>query len=281
MTNVTFDNLISRLENVVPYDRYVMSLCAFHNDSEPSMMVFRDGWFQCLGCGRRGNWNMLWDKVSGRRVTVTQEPRTSFRPPIGQYGLEDLCYQAHMDLLQFPSFQWYLEMRGIQDRIETNEIGYHLGWYTFPVRNEDGGFETAVFRAAPHVQEVSGVRYWCKSAPMMYVPDWFRVRHSKYLFVVYGMLDALTLSHLRLPVVTSTAGNNTFNPAWLDDFRVPIYIIPDLGEYQQSLKLASHLGWRPTVVQLSYPVGKKDTNGFLEAGQEAELLSQLSRYIKE
>lgn len=281
MTTVTFDNLISRLDKAVPYEKYTMTVCVFHSDSEPSLMVFKDGWFRCLGCGRHGNWNTLWDKVNGRRVTVTPEPVTSYRPPIAGEELEDICYQAHLDILQFQSLQWYLEMRGIEDRIETNEIGYWKGWYTFPVRNEEGAFETAVLRAAPHVQDVSNIRYWCKSAPMMYVPNWHRVRHSKYLFVVYGIMDALSLSSMSLPVVTSTAGNNTVNPKWFDEFRVPIYVLPDLGEIQQAMDLVKHLGWRGKAINLSFPAGKKDVNGFLEANQRHELLSQLSRYIQE
>lgn len=278
MTTVTFDSITSRLEKAVPYERYTMAVCVFHSDSDPSLMVFKDGWFNCLGCGRKGTWNTLWDKLNGRRVIVTPEPVTSYKPPIQDSNLEDTCYQAHTDLLQFQSLQWYLEMRGIQDRIETNEIGYWKGWYTFPVRNEEGGFETAVLRAAPHVQEVSNIRYWCKSSPTLYVPNWFRVTTSKYLFVVYGIMDALSLSSLGFPVVTSTAGNNTVNPKWFDRFRVPIYIIPDHGETQQAMDLASYLGWRSKIVNLSFPIGKKDVNGFLEAGQKQDLIAQLSRY---
>jgi hypothetical protein len=281
MTTVTFDAIVSRLEKVTPYADYSMAVCVFHNDSDPSLMVFKDGWFSCLGCGRKGHWNTLWSKINGRQVVVIPEPVTSFRPPIyGGSNLEDICYQAHADLMQFHSLQWYLEMRGLENRIETNEIGYWQGWYTFPVRDREGVFQSAVLRAAPHVQKVSGIRYWCKSDPLPYVPDWHRTLHSKYLFVVYGILDALTLSSLSFPVITSTAGNNTFRWEWLDEFRRPIHIIPDLGEKQQALELASHLGWRGKVVDLNFPIGKKDANGFLEANAANDLVVQLSRYAQ-
>lgn len=279
MTTVSFDDVISRLDKVQSYSNYSIAVCVFHADNDPSMMVFKDGWFRCLGCGRVGKWNQIWDKVNGRRVIVTPEPKTSFRPPVLGEGLEETCYQAHLDILQFPSFQWYIEQRGIQDRIETNEIGYWQGWYTFPVRDEEGKFKTAVLRAAPHVQEVSGLRYWCKSVPVPYVPDWRLLNNAKSIFVVYGIMDALTLSSLRFPVITSTAGNNTVNPAWFDNYRVPIHVIPDLGEDDQARELIRHLGWRGNILKLKFPDKKKDVNGFVEANQKEELISQLSRYI--
>jgi hypothetical protein len=280
MTTVSFDAVVGRLQNVQEYEKYALANCVFHSDSKPSMLVFRDGWFRCLGCGRAGRWSSIWDKVHGRNITVTPEKTTSYSPPL-QGNLEEVCYQAHTDLLQFPSLGWYLEMRGIQDRIETNEIGYVSGWYTFPVRSEQGAFQTAVLRTAPHVQKVSGLRYWCKSVPMPYVPDWFRYRRSKYVFVVYGILDALTLSSLGLPVITSTAGNNTFNASWLDDFRCPVYIIPDKGEEKEALSLSNQLSWRGNIIKLNFPYGEKDVNGFITTNQTDDLLSQLGHYIKE
>lgn len=245
------------------------------------MLVFKDGWFRCLGCGRNGNWVSLWNKLNGQPLHITPENRTAFAgPPIHDLeSLEHVCYQAHADLIQFSSFQWYLEMRGLAGRIETNEIGYIKGWYTFPVRDRNGIFQTAVLRAAPHVQEVTGFRYWCRSSPLPYVPDWHLYTTRSVLFVVYGILDALTLSELRFPVVTSTAGNNTFHAEWLDDFRHSIYIIPDKGEEEQALKLASQLGWRGNVLRLEFPPDIKDANGFIERGREDDLKRQLLSVI--
>lgn len=277
MNTIDFDTIVSRLQKVQKFETYVSSMCVFHVDSDPSMLVFKDGWFRCLGCGRNGNWKTLWNKLQGQPVQIMTEKRTSFSgPPVHGMDLEEVCYEAHTDLMQFASFQWYLEMRGLEDRIETNEIGYTQGWYTFPVRGEEGEFQTAVFRAAPHVQAVGGLRYWCKSTPMPFVPDWYQLKRSSSIFVVYGIMDALTLSKLRFPVMTSTAGNNTFNPDWLDNFRGKIYILPDKGEEAQAAKLADGLGWRGSVLRLNYPGNIKDANGFLEEGREDDLRSQLA-----
>lgn len=275
---ITYDDITSRLEKVQEHGKYASAVCVFHQDSEPSMLVFKDGWFRCLGCGRHGTWKTLWNKLSGQPVQVVPEKRTSFGgPPLREgMGLEEICYEAHTDLMQFPSLQWYMEMRGLAGRIETNEIGYTRGWYSFPVRDRDGVFQTAVFRAAPHVQEVSGIRYWCKSRPLPYVPDWYLYYTSSVVFVVYGILDALTLSELRFPVITSTAGNNTFDPTWLDEKRSKIVVIPDKGEEEQALRLANKLGWRGTTKRLDFPPGVKDANGFLELRLQDDLRAQLS-----
>lgn len=271
---MVLDDIVSRLEQVQVFDKYVSALCVFHSDSKPSMLVFKDGWFRCLGCGRNGRWVTLWNKLQGQPVNVMPERRTSWDTPVKrQEDLEEVCYQAHADVMQFSSFKWYMEMRGLQDRIEVNEIGYVRGWYSFPVRNREGAFQTAVFRAAPHVQVVTGLRYWCASTPTMYVPDWHKVRSSGRIFVVFGILDALTLADLRLPVVTSTAGNLTFNSAWLDEYRGRIYIIPDKGEHNAAMSLANKLGWRGKIINLDYPVGIKDPNGYFENGKR-ELLEK-------
>jgi hypothetical protein len=224
-------------------------------------------------------WKTLWNKIQGQNVKLIPEKRVAFSaPPLGDNpDLEDVCYQAHMDILAFPYFQWYMEMRGLQSRVEVNEIGYRQGWYTFPVVDRDYKFQTAVFRASPHVQEVSGVRYWCKSTPHMYVPDWKLVLESDVLYVVYGILDALTLSDLRLPVVTSTAGNNTFNADWLDEFRRRIYIIPDKKEESQALQLMRDIGSRSRMIRMDFPDGKKDVNGYYEVGKGKELWQEIKR----
>jgi hypothetical protein len=196
-------------------------------------------------------------------------------------SLEDLAYQAYLDLSNMPSFAWYLEMRGVADAVDVLELGYHRGWYTIPVRNQEGVFETVVFRAAPHVQEANkdGLRYWCKHAPTLYVPDWRLLDKADYILVPYGIFDALTLNKLRYPVATPTHGHN-FDPAWLYEYNKPIYFIPDKGEESSAIRHASMMSWRGHVIYLDYPEGMKDSNDFLRAGKEKELIVQLERQIK-
>ncbi len=276
-----YEDFKTVLPNAHEYENYLLDLCVFHEDSHPSMLVFKDGWWRCLGCNRWGGWITLWNKLKGQPVIVHPEHKTGWRGPDirGYESLEQLSYQAHMDLIQFSSFQWYLEQRGLAGRIETNELGYFEGWYTIPVTNKDGEFVTAVFRAAPHVQKVTGERYWAHHAPVPFVPDWNLFKKSKAVFVVYGMLDALTLAELRLPVMTSTAGQGRFNPEWLDEYRKPVVIVPDEGEEKSAVELQKSLGWRGRTLHLDYPHGKKDPNGFFEANRGDDLYKQLLPYI--
>lgn len=277
---ITYDDFRAVLPNAHEYENYLLDRCVFHDDSEPSLLIFKDGWWRCLGCNKWGGWILLWNKLKGQPVIVHSEKKIGWRGPDirGFDNLEDLSYQAHLDLMQFSNFKWYLEQRGLEGRIETNELGYHEGWYTIPVTNREGRFVTTVFRAAPHVQKVSGERYWAHSAPVPYVPDWLRFERSKTVFVVYGMFDALTLAELGLPVMTSTAGQGKFQPEWLDDYRKQIIILPDEGEELSAIELQKALGWRGKMVRLSFPHGKKDPNGFFEVGRGEDLYKQLVYY---
>lgn len=273
---IVFDDFMTALPMATKAGEKILGKCVFHDDSNPSLLVFKDGYFKCLGCNKYGTWETLWNKLQGQPVSVQAERTIWQTPKIANENLEEVCYQAHEDLLQFSSYQWYLKMRGISERIETAEIGYWYGWYTFPIRDNEGNFKTAVFRAAPHIQEVTGQRYWIPSGkPTMYVPDWRLIEKSKYIFVVFGIFDALVLNDLRMPVVTSTSGNNTFRPEWLDGYRKRVYIIPDQKEEKVAIKLASALGWRGSPKYLTFPDKCKDPADFYKNDKKEELRVQL------
>jgi hypothetical protein len=274
---ILYSDFLTKLERTHDYGKYMSAMCPFHSDNTtPSLLVYKDGWFRCLSanCSRTGSWKMLWNKLNGQPIRLRSETRTIFQAPtrLDEYeNLHQLCYQAHNDLEQFESWAWYLEQRGLDDSIEIAEIGYHRGWYTIPVYDRDRNFVTAVFRAAPHVQESTGLRYWCGHAPVMYCPDWNLMVDPKFIVVVFGMFDALTVNKFRVPVVTSTAGADSFKAEWLDDWRVPIYILHDKGEETTGIRLASKLGWRGQDVSLDFPKGCKDANDFVKNGKSKEL----------
>lgn len=276
---IIYEDFAEVLPMVQQYDKYMSGLCPFHSDSHPSLLVFKDGWFRCLTCEAAGRWITLWNRLHGQPVMVVPEHNVSWGTPrIGQAGLENIFYQSHDDLLHFPTLGWYLEMRGVEGRIEVNELGYYKGWYTIPVYNDKGVFITGVMRSSPPVQDAVGTRYWCPHHPVMYVPDWTLVNSSRYVVVVFGMIDALALADIRQPVVTSTGGKKSFDPAWLDSWRKPIYILPDKGEEKEAMKLARQLGWRGQVRYPPYPDGKKDVAGFLEADKRQDLISYFAEY---
>jgi hypothetical protein len=276
---IKYSDFLTKLDRTQEYDKYVSGMCPFEAHSSPALLVFKDGWFRCLSCGRSGSWQQLWNKLQGQHIIIRPEGKTSWKGPSIHEDLESICYQSHLDLVQFSSYQWYLQERGLEGRIEVNEIGYYEGWYSIPIRSEDGNFITAVFRSSPHVQQTTGMRYYCRHVPVPFFPDYNVVKENEYLLVVYGIFDALTLADLRFPVVTSSAGKDTFNPEWLDKHRKKIYIIPDKGEEDTAYGLASQLDFRGKVINLDYPEHVKDCNGFYEQKKGELLRRQIMNVI--
>lgn len=281
---IVYTDFLNKFKRAEDKGNYIVAPCPFHHDGSPSLLIFKDGWFHCLAasCSRSGTWKTLWNKLSGQPVQLQVETRIHYQSPGGlnEYeSRESLAYQAYLNLVHFPTFQWYLEIRGLVDAIDIHEIGYHRGWYTIPVRDRDYKFQNVVFRAAPHVQEATSFRYWADGKPTMYVPDWQLLYKSDYVVIVFGIMDALTLNKLRYPVVTPTHGH-VFDANWLAEYRKPIYIIPDRGEEKAALKLIGDMGWRGKMVRMDYPAGMKDANDYLKAGQEKELVAQLEQVIR-
>jgi DNA primase len=277
---IQYNDFLSSIDRAEDKGRYITGLCPFHSDSSPSLLIFKDGWWRCLGCGKNGAWIDLWNKIKGQPVHIQAEKKTRWSGPLlNGESLDDIYYQSHLDLLNYPSLGWYItETRKLQDRIEPCEIGYRDGWYTVPVFDIDHTMKTVVFRAAPHVQEVTGMKYWCNARPpVMYVPDWRLYESGDFLVVCFGIFDALAISDLRYPVVTSTAGKDTFKADWLMLVRKPIYIIPDSGEEDTAIRLANNLGWRGHVIKLNYPVGSKDPADYFKNGKKEELRREMTQ----
>ena len=64
---------------------------------------------------------------------------------------------------------------------------------------------------------------------------------------------------LGLAGITGLSGQE-FSAKLLDDFRKPIYIIPDLGEENKAIELQVGLGWRGMTLQVPWPEDSKDLN---------------------
>jgi hypothetical protein len=170
----------------------------------------------------------------------------------------------------------YLEQRGISLRAAARyRIGWYDGWVTIPVCDRDGNVLNVNFRAGPNVQSDTRFWQWPGVAPKLFVPDWNLVDKAEVLYVVFGLFDALTLTVLGYPACTSTVGKDSFKGDWMDQWRVPIRIIPDLGEEGTANKLASKLDWRGEVLRLPYPDGCADVNDYIQAGKQKLLLKHL------
>jgi len=81
---ITLDTLRDILPQAKSYTNYISGICPFHEDSKPSLLVYDDGWFRCLGCGVVGNYDKLYRALTGRnysRVVKVEEEFSSPRLP--------------------------------------------------------------------------------------------------------------------------------------------------------------------------------------------------------
>src|SRR3990167_8810757 len=214
----TLDNIYELSPGARKMSRgYLLTFCPFHQDDSPSLLVFEDGWFRCKGaeCGRTGRLETLYDAlVSPSAAPNGRAEHARGRPPwLPKAGdteaIARLVWDAHNVLLRNESFRWYLEMRGVADRVETAGLGWHEGWITIPILTDDRQVQGVVLRATKLTQKMTGMRFvqLTGQRPMLYCPDWALVnKGGGALFVVFGMFDALALSSLRFPVVTTTGG---------------------------------------------------------------------------
>lgn len=274
---VTYEQLRDMLPGARSYAEYVAGLCPFHDDKHPSLLLFRDGFFKCLGCGVVGNYDKLYRKLRGYDASKVVPVEEAYRPPLLPTDLseqEELTENAHLALVHFEQLRWYIQNRGVAGRIEACRLGWYKGWYTIPIYSPHGEYQGMVARAGTSIQKVSGMRFIQPKgqSPMMYSPDWRLMETSNAIAFVFGMFDALALSDLRFAVATSIGGKDSFDPRWLNRFRKPIYIIPDRGEESTAHRIAGKLGWRAKVLRLNYPPDIKDPCGYLETNRREALI---------
>ena len=276
---ITLDIIRDLLPNAKSYSTYIAGTCPFHEDEKPSLMVYED-WFRCLGCGVSGGLEKLHRALTGRnasRVIKVVEEFKAPRLPTDLTEQEDLVEKAHYSLTRFEQLRWYLENRGVDGRIEACRLGWYKGWYVIPIYSKTGEYQGMMLRAGASIQKATGMRFVQPfgQKPMMYCPDWSLLESAKSIAIVFGMFDALALSELRIPVVTSIGGQDSFNPLWLESYRKRAIVLPDKDEEKAGMKLSGRLGWRGAMLRLTYPDGIKDPAGFLELGKQQLLMSQI------
>lgn len=270
---ITLLELNEKLPGSKLYGHYVASCCLWHDDHNPSMMVYEDG-FRCLSCGEKGSIKKLLEKLDYIDYTElfrkNQEQKNSdFRNPFSRWLRENtigsFCREAHYSLKKFPDQGYMLKQRKIDHLIKELQLGYRDGYYIFPIFNALQEIVGVVARAGEAIQKAKGVSYILPNGqdPMLYCPSWERVDQTREIYLVYGIIDAITLHSIGLPVVTGTNGKFE-NPDLLKSIRKRIITIPDLGEEVSALKLAANLSWRGAVKKLEYPDHTKDPSGILQ-----------------
>ncbi len=260
------DKLFDSLEGSSWHGNYFSSLCPFHNDSRPSMMVYPD-YFVCKACGKSGHLQFLERKLKTFTPTyfhaVTKPailPR--WRAWERKYGsIEDIATEAHSILCRNKAYQFYYKKRKIDQFIKQGKFGYLDGWYTFPIFDKNGDIVDLVVRAGKGKGNAKYVLYPIsnRETPCLYAPNWQRVAQSDIIYVPFGIIDAWAFEALELAAITGTTGM-AINAESLK--AVPgyarFYIVPDRYEEKAAWKLAAKLGMRAKVISISYPKETKD-----------------------
>lgn len=280
-TMVTISQVLPKLNRVKEYEKYYSCLCPMHDDSKPSFLLYKTGWWRCLGCGRSGDLYSLHRFLTGwtsRSATIRSEVAEFHVPRLKNVG-EDFIIDCHETLLNFSqSLAWYLRMRGLEEQIIPQKIGWYNGWYTFPVYGYDSDYRGFIMRSGRHIQEATGLRYVIKATGGLYVPDWYLARKSDYIVVTFGILDAITLSKLRIPACSSVHGK-TINPDELDWARKPIVFLPDRDEEDAARNIYRQLGWRGRIAKIDYGENCKDPNDLLMAGRGTEMTNAIREVL--
>jgi len=244
------------------------------------MLVYEDGMFVCLSCGKKGNLKYL-DKVTGshfipqRNNTVSRVlPR--WRKWEEKYGdLEGIIFAAHRTLKRYPKFQEYFKKRKIYEYIDEGNIGYLDGWATFPVYSSEHKIIDVVVRTISGKGDVRYVVHPDTSEMRpLYVPSWDKVNQSQTVYVVYGIIDAISLYLAGLPSVTGVTGKS-LKAELLKPLGKRFIIVPDADEEKEAYKLANKLGWRGRVQKIDYPSNCKDPDDIRKEYGNTALLNLL------
>ena len=282
---VTLSDIKERLPQAKSYGHYMMGLCPFHNDRRPSLIVSSVR-YKCKSCGARGSLARLYKKLNPTdpRLRMPAPKRFGNRvfPPYS--ALDEVrvrLLNAHDRLaMDEGTLHAGLAKRGIHTGlILSYELGWWDNWYTFPVKNERHEIIGGIARANEALEAKGVDKYdmpWGQP-PMLYIPNWTLWRKSDMIFVAFGILDAISLASLGYAACSPTAGQDSTDPAWLDDVRKNIYVVPDKDETEAGIALARQLGFRGRVIGLPYDSERKDPNDFLRTGHEQELIKAIDK----
>jgi hypothetical protein len=262
--NGLLDDLFEVLDGARRYETYIASLCPFHSDHRPSLMVY-DDYYRCLACGAHGSTKSLLDKIKGNppkpKLTSWHNPFTTW---LRDQSLNKIMTSAWRFLKDNPCYGNYLVRRGIPiDKQIKLGLGWRDGWHTFPITNEGHSLCGAVIRCGEGLDlPAKYVNPSGQDPNLLYVPDWDIINRHNDIYLTFGIIDAISLTLYDAPGMSTTTGKR-LNPEALDSFRKRIIFLPDRDEESDALKIANKLGWRGAVPKMYYPDDCKDINDLL------------------
>jgi hypothetical protein len=275
-----YEQLKVTLRKVKPHGHYFSALCPIHDDHEPSLLVYPDG-FKCMGCNRSGSLAQLFAATRHRNHKFSSKfldalsPLSVYPNTPNNLSHEELAWLAHDLLTAFPGQGTYLTKRGVSGQIDSAHLGWIDGLYTFPAFDEADNFLSCPMRSSETTEKIIGLR-WLPCPKTLYVPNWPLFLKATKVVIVAGIFDALTLSELGVASCTSTLGKN-FDFTWLEKYRTKKFLVWfDKGEEAEARKLSIDLTWRGYEMKnFDWPEDCKDQNDLYLKGYQQCLLSAI------
>lgn len=259
-----YDSLMERMEGR-EYSNYFSAFCPWDSHATPALLVFDDGMVKCLSCNKIWSHAQL-DKKIGSHYSPKQRNDTvskvlpQWRKWEEKYGdLEGIADAAHKTLKAHSVFQTYFKKRKIYEFVDMGSLGIIDSWATFPVRDRENKLVDIVVR---NIGNKSITRYVVspnQEVRHLYVPSWEKVLASQTIYVVYGIIDSISLHLAGLPSLTGITGKS-LNAELLRPLNKRYVIIPDKDEEKEARMLVNDLGWRAKLKEIDWPEGTKDTD---------------------
>lgn len=276
-----YDSLLERLEGR-PYSNYFSAWCVFDDHKTPALLVYDDGLAKCLSCNKVWTHKYIDKKIGShfiptKKIDSVSQILPQWKKWEKKYDdLEGIADAAHRALKSYAPFQQYFKKRKIYDFVEEGHLGYIDGFVTFPVFDSRNSILDIVVRATS--SRIRDVRYVVSPSVVgshpLFVPSWKRVEQSQTVYVVYGMIDAISLHLAGLPSVTGTTGKS-LNAELLKPLGKRFIIVPDENEEREAHKLANKLGWCARVKEIKYKDGCKDPDDIRKTFGNEYLLQAL------
>jgi len=247
-------------------ERYFSSDCPIdgREHDSPPFLVYEDGYY-CMSCEANGSLEYLKTQIGTFKPRSFVKSKFQILPKWKKWqekydDLQGIAEFGHKNLLQFKNLQGFIKHRKLEDYVKQGMFGHIDGWHLFPVFDKDKTIVDIVVRAGQGKGNAS--KYILSSIaerehPYIYVPNWKRVASANHIYVVFGMIDVWALEMLGLAGITGTSGKS-LQAELLDEFQVPITIIPDQDEEASAWRLAGGLGWRGSVKYIDWLDDTKD-----------------------
>jgi len=238
-----------------------MICCPFHNDKTPSCGVYTRrggraplGWFNCLGCGTKGHWNVLAEKIKAPKIKEWDSKEKSVEGAVLSEADEDkllggqtLTVRRVLKIMQCQEAQpWpdYLPWRGFDGKLIAQVGGMIINDYhndnvavLFPVRvaGRVQGAVKAIYekKRQGQLSYITMPGEWVNSYGLFlfeFAKKLIEKRGFDFVVLVEGPRDALRLLRLGIPAI-AVLGANTIGRTkalYISSLNVgTFYVMPD------------------------------------------------------